>query len=107
MVFHMIAPDEMSTYIYDRNCLIIDLREKEEYRKRHIKNAVNVPYRTWNRYENSEAFQKMCRTKKIILYCERGPTSFSVAKELAEKGITVSVMVGGMKAYRGKIEDRY
>lgn len=107
MMFHMIAPDEMEQYTEDTGSLIIDLREREDYRKRHIRNAVNVPYQEWDRYEGSEAFQKMCRQKRVILYCERGPTSFTVAKELAEKGIKVSVMVGGIRAYRGKLPERY
>ena len=47
------------------------------------------------------------KRKKIILYCERGPTSFAVAKELAEKEIPVSVVVGGIHACHGKILEGY
>lgn len=107
MMFFMIAPDEIEEYIQDRGSLIIDLREREEYLKKHIRNAVNVPYQEWKRYEESDAFQKIYRKKKIILYCERGPSSFAVARELAEKGFTVGAMVGGIRAYRGKMTDRY
>lgn len=102
MRFHMIAPDEIETYIQDERSLIIDLREQAEYNRRHIRSAVNIPYRSWKQYEEEKAFLKMLEEKNVILYCERGPTSFAVAKELAEKGIPVSVLVGGIKSYRGK-----
>lgn len=107
MIFQMIAPNEIEQYIQDKNSLIIDLREQNDYKKKHIKNAVNVPYLEWNRFENSEMFRKIRKRKKIILYCERGPTSFAVAKELAGKEIPVSVVVGGIHACHGKILEGY
>ena len=107
MRFQMLSPDEIDQYTKDDASLIIDLREPADYAKDHIWNAVNNPYRSWKRYANSQTFQNMKEKKKVILYCERGPTSFAVAKELAENGIPVSVLVGGMKAYRGKIKERY
>lgn len=103
MTFSMIAPDELSTCMTDERCQLIDLREPEEYRKRHLKNAVNVPWHNWKEFERSEEFQKLYRKKKLILYCERGPTSFAIAKELAEQGIYVEVLVGGIRACRGKM----
>lgn len=102
MRFRMIAPDEIEPYIQDKHSLIIDLRERAEYDRRHIQSAVNIPYRSWRQYEEEKEFLKMLEKKKVLLYCERGPTSFAVAKELAEKGIFVSVLVGGIKSYRGK-----
>lgn len=107
MRFQMISPDEVKKFRTDKNTLIIDLREKEVFRKEHIDGAVNIPFEMWTIYEKNLDFLNLLKKKNVILYCERGPTSFSVAKELAEKGISVSAMVGGMKAYRGKMKERY
>ena len=107
MRFHIIAPDEMEKYIWDEECIIIDLREPSVYEKEHIRNAVNIPYHDWTRYIASREFQNIWKKKRIILYCERGPTSFAAAKELAEKGIPVSALAGGIKSCRGKIKERY
>lgn len=106
MRFHMLAPDEMEHYLLDDSSLIIDLREKEDYEKDHISNAINIPYHNWKRYINSTEFQNMQKKKNIILYCERGPTSFAAAKELVESGIPASVLVGGIRAYRGNLKER-
>ena len=107
MRFHMLAPDEMEHYLRDDNSLIIDLREEEDYKKDHIRNAINIPYHNWKHYTNSTEFQNIRKKKNIILYCERGPTSFAAAKELMERGIPVSVLVGGIRAYRGNLKERY
>lgn len=107
MTFEMIAPDEMEQYIQDKKSLIIDIREREEYNIRHIKGAVNIPYREWRAYWRNGEMNRITAGKKLILYCERGPTSFAAAKEMAEKGIKVGVMVGGIHAYRGKMTERY
>ena len=107
MTFQIIAPDEIDAYIWDRNSLIVDLRDREAYRKKHIKNAVNIPYQDWKESEKRSEINRICKNKKLILYCERGPTSFAVAKELTEKGMEARVMVGGIRAYRGKLTERY
>lgn len=107
MSFQMLAPDEVDQYAEDNMSLLIDLREADEYEKNHIKNAQNVPYHSPKWYAWVRKMGNRQKNKKIILYCERGPTSFAAAKELSEKEIYVYVMVGGIKAYRGKIKERY
>lgn len=107
MRFQMLAPDDVDQYIMNGTGLLIDLREPAEYEKSHLRNAQNIPYRSenWFRWIGKRLDRKT--DKKIILYCERGPTSFAAAKELAEEGIVVFVMVGGIKSYRGKMKEGY
>ena len=38
MMFQMIAPNEIDQYIRDKNCLIIDLRERNDYKNKHKEN---------------------------------------------------------------------
>ena len=101
MNFEMIPPGELDKYVTDPNAMIIDLRTPEEYMETHIKNAINIPY---------ERIQGCCMFPKgmwLILYCERGGTSLTAAKELAARGYRVKTVVGGILAYRGKMTERY
>ncbi len=101
MDFEMIAPGQLDEYVKNPDALIIDLRAPEEYRERHIKGAVNIPY---------EMIRGCCMFPKdcwLILYCERGGTSMTVAKELAQNGYLVKSVVGGIRAYRGKMTETY
>ena len=107
MNFGIIAPGEIERFVRDEESVIIDLRDREEFAVGHIVGAINIPYREWKAYEQSYEFVKVAAKKKIVLYCERGPTSFAVAKELAEKGIRVNAMAGGIHAYRGKMAETY
>ena len=107
MNFGMIAPGEIERFVQDEESVIIDLRDREEFAVRHIAGAVNIPYSEWKEYEKSREFAEAAAKKKLVLYCERGPTSFAVAKELAEKGIRANAMAGGIHAYRGKMTETY
>lgn len=107
MNFAMIAPGEIERFVQDEESVIIDLRDRKEFAARHIVGAVNIPYKEWKEYERSREFAIVTAKKKLVLYCERGPTSFAVAKELAEKGIRVNAMAGGIHAYRGKMTETY
>lgn len=97
MDFEMISPGELRKYVECRDALIIDVRPVEEYLEKHIRNAVNIP---WDRLENCCVFPE---DMTLILYCERGSLSLSMAQKLAEKGYRVKTLVGGIAACRSKI----
>lgn len=101
MKFEMITPVQLERYVGDPDALIIDLRTPAEYRERHIRGAVNVPY------EKLQGNYMFPMDMFLILYCERGASSMSAAKELAEKGYQVKTVVGGFRAYRGKMTETY
>lgn len=99
MDFEMIPPGRLDEYVKNPDALIIDLRSPEEYRERHIRGAVNIPY---------EKIQGCCMFPMdmyLVLYCERGGTSMTAAKELAKRGYLVKSVVGGIRAYRGKMTE--
>ena len=74
--------------------ILIDVRDKEEFEKNHIEKALNIPYEDVMKHEIWNT-----KGKKIVLYCERGNTSLMLVKELAEKGIAVKSLFGGIRAY--------
>lgn len=91
-----ISAKELDRYIKDGNALIVDLRPREEYWEGHIRGAVNVPH------GNFRTELSGMRDKMIILYCERGGFSMSVARDLERRGYRTKSVVGGIRAYRGE-----
>ena len=95
MGFATIPARELDRLVLNGRGIIVDLRSPEEYRQRHIRGAINLPYERWNgKFPYSEQ-------QEIILYCERGSVSMAAARDLAEKGYRVKTVVGGIRAYRG------
>lgn len=90
----MISPKMIDQYRNRQDVLIIDLRAKEEYQKYHIASAVHIDY------DDVEALFLLPRWKMIILYCERGASSMTRAKEMVRKGYRVKSLLGGMNAYK-------
>lgn len=96
MDFEMIAANELDRYASDEDSFLIDLRSPEEYRRWHIRGAVNIPY---ERLENVRTFPG---DMVLVLYCGRGAMSMAAARELASKGYWVKTVVGGIRAYRSE-----
>lgn len=91
-----ISAKELDRYVQDDETLIIDLRSRIEFAQGHIRGAVNVPYGRFN-----TKFFEMPK-RPVVLYCERGSLSMSVARDLSEKGWHTITVIGGIHAYRGK-----
>ncbi|MCD7737404.1 MAG: rhodanese-like domain-containing protein [Lachnospiraceae bacterium] len=85
----------LDQYVERRGYRIIDLRSYEEYLRGHIRGALSAP-------EGKPDTQLNGHKKDIlILYCDRGARSMSVARELERKGWRTKTVVGGLRAYRG------
>lgn len=96
-----ISAKELDWYVQDGRTLIVDLRPREDFRKMHIRGAVNVPQGNFR----TELYGR--KEEVIILYCERGALSMAVARELEQRGYRTKSVVGGIRAYRGKHLVRY
>lgn len=101
MEFETISPREVDAYLFRKEYVVIDIREPKEYRKRHLKGAVCIPY------ERLEEGVALLKRQELILYCERGSTSLMAARDLSEKGYRVKSMVGGIQAYTGRNVESY
>ena len=77
------------------NCILLDVRPQEEYEKSHIKNAVSIPYEEDMEWD-------LDKSKRIVVYCERGSASIQAARSLVEKGYKAASVVGGIREYRGR-----
>ena len=85
-----ISAREIDRYIFDKNYLLVDVRNPSEYRKQHIRGAVCVP--------REYLLQRVRGFGKIIpvLYCDRGGLSMQA------HGYRAISVVGGIQAYNGR-----
>ena len=95
--FEVISANDMDKYVNNKRALIIDVREPNEYAKKHIENSINIPFE-----KLEKEYGRMPKDLILVLYCERGGSSMLAAKELFDRGHVVRALMGGIKGYNGK-----
>lgn len=88
-----ISARELERYAREGRCLIIDLRSREDFRRGHVRGAINVPQ---GRFRSELSGR---RGEPVILYCDRGALSMAVSRELEKQGYRAKSVVGGYRAY--------
>ena len=73
----LLAADQLDWYVGKPWAMIIDVRNRREYEKGHVKGAVNLPY--------DHLLERVClpRDKILVICCERGAASMAEGKRLA------------------------
>ncbi len=99
----IIEVDEVYKKIRKRktNVVLIDVRSEDEFMKRHIKKAINIPYKKIT--ENLP--DRLPRDKEIIFYCSRSisPVSEYAVRRLLDMGYKKVVnMKGGFEEWKKK-----
>lgn len=98
MSFETIRIGEVESYIRREDIRIIDVRNKIDFNRGHIENAVNIPYEELEQNKSIlDGYQS------ILLYCDRGNSSLLAARDLNKVGYSVINLCGGLRAYRGKL----
>ena len=87
-----ITPQEWQQMSDIPGIVLIDLRSPQEYQKKHIPGAINIPY---NMLRKIAPY----RRNKIVLYCESGVRSTAAAMYLADRGYRIATLKGGIEAY--------
>ena len=97
--YRQISMDEAVTMMEEESgYIILDVRTPEEYRERHIPNAINIP----NETIGSEDIQELPdRDQMILVYCRSGNRSKQASGKLAELGYTNIVEIGGINDWTG------
>ncbi len=74
---------------------IIDVRRSEDYRKGHIRGAINLPKERWN------SFEGLSRDKTNVVYCysQQCHLAAKACKLFAENGYPVMELEGGYDAW--------
>lgn len=91
-----ISAKMLDYYVGRPDALIIDLRDRDSYRKSHITGALSYPY---GELTGEEHFP---RGKTLIFYCDRGGASMAAARLFVRKGYRTRSVIGGFEAYRGR-----
>ena len=97
-----ISAKMLDYYVERSDAVIIDLRDPAAYRRGHVRNAVNIPYRELEEYLEKKQDQKyrFPKDKLLIFYCDRGGASMQAARSLARQGCRTRSVIGGFAAYR-------
>ena len=78
--------------------LIIDVRTLDEYKEKHIPNAINIPNESIGTEEIPELPDK---NQLILIYCRSGNRSKQAAEKLVALGYTNIVEFGGINSWPG------
>lgn len=100
--FETISAKTLFGYMGRENCVIVDLRDSDEYMQEHVEGAVNIPY---ERFDIGQ-FKDVDMDSEIIFYCDRGGVSMKAARELSCLGYKTKTVVGGYNAvssYKNKM----
>lgn len=80
--------------------VLLDVRTSEEYRGGHIPGSVNAPLQTLS----GDKALPADHDTPLFVYCQSGARSSQAAGLLARMGYTKVKNIGGMAAYKGKVE---
>ncbi len=80
--------------------ILLDVRTPEEYRGGHIPGSKNVPL---HQIEKIESIAEKKETP-LFVYCQSGARSRQAVSLLQRMGYENVNNIGGMAAYRGKVE---
>ena len=82
------------------NAVLLDVRTPEEYREGHIPGSKNVPLQIL-----AEAGKVIGdKAAPVFVYCHSGRRSHQAVEFLRKMGYTNVKNIGGIAAYRGKVE---
>lgn len=90
MDFDIVYVRDLMKTIKEKDAVVIDLREKREYRAGHFPGAISMPLDDTDVYENI-----LDRDRYYILYCDHGGSSMQLARYLGRRGYSVASVIGG------------
>jgi rhodanese-related sulfurtransferase len=96
----LVSHQELTLMVNKQDARVVDVRGKEEFKKGHIVDALNV---TLSEIKNNQVTSlENFKTNPIILVCDSGTTSSQAAQLLTKQGFeNVSNLKGGMGEWKG------
>jgi thiosulfate sulfurtransferase len=99
--FEIVHTSELEAALRERGTILIDIRDREAYRREHWPGALNYPF---DELEQGKLF--LPKNRKLLLYCEHGGGSMQLARRLGQEGYRVATVVGGYHAMK-KVQETY
>ena len=99
-IYKEVPSNEYEALLNEENINIIDVRTKSEFKKSHIKGAINASYFSGNFLEIVSSYN-LDTNKVTLIYCETQHRSPAAAKRLTKKGFKNIVdLQKGMSSWR-------
>lgn len=86
-----INSDEVSSIIKDKEYIIVDVREENEYNIEHVKDSINISVNNIDSIKDDYDLDTI-----IIVYCKSGNRSSKAASRLIELGYKKVYDLGGI-----------
>ena len=86
-----IKSEEVSTITKDKEYVIVDVREENEYNIEHVKDSINISVNNIDSIKDKYIFDTI-----IIVYCKSGNRSNKAASRLIELGYKNVYDLGGI-----------
>ncbi|MGM3172773.1 rhodanese-like domain-containing protein [Dickeya lacustris] len=83
MFQRMLAWWRASTLTLPAHCVIVDVREPDEYQAGHVDGALNIPLAT----VTAQAAQLRALNRPVVVYCRSGMRAGSAKQMLEQAGI--------------------
>ena len=100
--YNNISNEELQQIIKaNKNVLILDVRNPDEYKTGHIPKSRNIPVQNLNSKLSSLQPHK---DEAVIVYCASGGRSSKAATILSNGGFNKVYNLGGISNYKGKLE---
>ena len=80
--------------------VLLDVRTSQEYREGHIPGSVNAPLQS----SSGDGSVPAGKDAPLFVYCHSGARSRQAVSLLARMGYANVKNIGGIAAYRGKVE---
>jgi len=94
-----VSTAEATTMINRQDALVLDIRDKADFKAGHLVNAINIPYASLAQRMNELEKE---RERPIVLVCKTGQTVSMAGKMLREKGFNAVRMKGGMMEWNSQ-----
>lgn len=93
-----ITTTELATHLRNNQTKeeVIDVREPYEYKKGHIRGAINIPL-------GQVSGASLVSGKKYFVICQSGMGSKNSSKILSKMNYNVTNVTGGMLSWHGKV----
>jgi rhodanese-related sulfurtransferase len=94
-----LSPAQVTQLINKEDAAVIDIRAKDEFRKGHLPNSINIPAREMQqRIAELDKF----KDKPVILICKTGTTAGATGSLLAKAGFSkLNKLKGGILEWQG------
>lgn len=93
-----LSPQELSNQVNKNEGVVVDIREKAEFKTGHIVDSINIPH---NQLSKHISELDKYKSRPVILVCKHGQHAGGVSKQLKEAGFeSVYKLSGGITEWQ-------